>query len=74
MNGKLKRIAFIEIGIFCNIINVFTVTFDKFNMSLLNKMNHCLPFFKCFFFLLQIVLSVVITRTIRLKSLIEKQT
>ncbi len=24
--------------IFCNIINVFTVTFDQFNASLLNKM------------------------------------
>ncbi len=23
--------------IFCNIINVFTVTFDQFNVSLLNK-------------------------------------
>ncbi len=26
-----------EIKIFCNIINVFTVIFDKFNLSLLNK-------------------------------------
>ncbi len=26
-----------EIEIFCNIISVFTVTFDQFNASLLNK-------------------------------------
>jgi len=27
----------LEIEIFCNIINVFTVTFDQFNVSLMNK-------------------------------------
>ncbi len=26
-----------EIEIFCNVINVFTITFDQFNASLLNK-------------------------------------
>ncbi len=26
-----------EIEIFCNIINIFTITFDQFNMSLMNK-------------------------------------
>jgi len=31
-----KKILFNK-EIFCNIINVFTVTFDKFNESLLNK-------------------------------------
>jgi len=35
MNRKLKK-AF-ETEIFCNIINVFTVTFDQFSESLLNK-------------------------------------
>ncbi len=35
MNKKLKRAAFIEI--LCNIINVFTVTFDQFNASLPSK-------------------------------------
>jgi len=29
--------AFIKIEIFCNIINLFTVTFDKFNAYLMNK-------------------------------------
>ncbi len=33
MNKKFKRTAFI----FCNIINVFTITFETFNVSLLNK-------------------------------------
>ncbi len=27
----------VQKNIFCNIINVFTVTFDQFNVSLLNK-------------------------------------
>jgi len=27
----------VEIGLFCNIINVFTVTFDQFNASMMNK-------------------------------------
>ncbi len=36
MNRKLKN-CIIEIEIFCNIINVFTVTSDQFNASLLNK-------------------------------------
>ncbi len=34
---KFKRTAFIKIEVFCDIINVFTVTFDQFNTSLLNK-------------------------------------
>ncbi len=34
-NNKFKRAAFIEI--FCNFINVFTVTFDQFNASFLSK-------------------------------------
>jgi len=37
MNRKFKRTAFIEIELFCNIINVYTVTFDKLNASLLKK-------------------------------------
>jgi len=44
MNGKFKvkkkiyiYIYILEMGIFCNIIDVFTVTFDQFNASLLNK-------------------------------------
>ncbi len=36
LNRKFKRTAF-KIEIFCNIINVFTVTFDQFDASLLNK-------------------------------------
>ncbi len=31
----LKEQHLFEIGIFCTIINVFTVTFDEFNASLL---------------------------------------
>jgi len=34
---KIKLIKKIEIGIFCNFIKVFTLTFDQFNASLLNK-------------------------------------
>ncbi len=37
MNRKFKRTALFEIEIFCNIINIFTITFDQFNMSLMNK-------------------------------------
>ncbi len=33
MNRKFRRTAFI----FCNIINVFIITFDQFKASLLNK-------------------------------------
>ncbi len=33
----LKEQYLFEIYIFCDIINVFTVTFDQFNASLLNK-------------------------------------
>ncbi len=36
-NFKLKRKEIICNIIFCNIINVLTVTFDQFNVSLLNK-------------------------------------
>ncbi len=32
-----KEQLLFEIEIFCNIIHVFTVTFDRFNTSLLNK-------------------------------------
>ncbi len=32
-----KEEHLIKIEIFCNIMNVFTVAFDKFNASLLNK-------------------------------------
>ncbi len=31
-----------KMNIFCNIINIFTVTFDQFNTSLLNKRNNFL--------------------------------
>ncbi len=38
MNRKFNRIAFFfKIEMYCNIINVFIVTFDQFNVSLLNK-------------------------------------
>ncbi len=37
INRKFKRTAFIRNIIFCNIINVCTVTFDQFNAYLLNK-------------------------------------
>ncbi len=40
MNSNVKRTAFIntfETEVFCNIINVITVTFDQFNAFLLNK-------------------------------------
>ncbi len=32
-----KEQRLLEIGIFCNIIKVFNVTFDQFNASLMNK-------------------------------------
>ncbi len=38
---KLKRTAF-KIEIFCNIMKALTVTFDKFNATLLNKSINCL--------------------------------
>ncbi len=41
MNIKFKRLF--EIEIFCNIINVFTVTFDQLNASFLFKL---ISFFK----------------------------
>jgi len=34
---KFKERDLFEIEIFCNIIHIFTVTFDQFNASLLNK-------------------------------------
>ncbi len=37
MNRKFKRTALFEIEIFCNIINVFTVSLDQFDAFLLNK-------------------------------------
>ncbi len=36
MNGKLKK-TFFQLLHFCIDINVFTVTFDQFNVPLLNK-------------------------------------
>jgi len=36
LDSKIKIAAFM----FCNIINVFTVTFDQINASLLNKSIH----------------------------------
>lgn len=38
LNKKFKRSAFRLFP--CEIINVFTITFDLFNMSLLHKMIH----------------------------------
>ncbi len=35
--GSLKEWLLFKIEIFCNIINVFTLTFYQFNASLLNK-------------------------------------
>ncbi len=37
--SSLKELCIYEIEIFCNIINVFTVTFNQLNVSLLNKLN-----------------------------------
>ncbi len=38
MDRRFKRTALIfEIEIFCNIINVFNVTFDQFNASFTEK-------------------------------------
>ncbi len=36
MNSSKEQHLF-ELKIFCNIINVFTITFDQFNASLLNQ-------------------------------------
>ncbi len=38
MNRKLKEQHLLEMEIFCN-INFFTVTFDQFNATLLEKNN-----------------------------------
>ncbi len=40
MNRKFKEYHLFEVEMVCNIINVFTVTFDQFNASLLNKINN----------------------------------
>ncbi len=37
---EYKQKLLFEVDIFCNILNVFTVTFDQFNASLLNKSLH----------------------------------
>ncbi len=37
LDSQMNRQHLFEIEIFCNIINVFTVTFDQFNASLMNK-------------------------------------
>ncbi len=37
MNKSSKEQHLFETEIFCNIINVFTVIFDQFNASMLNK-------------------------------------
>ncbi len=37
MNRKSREHNVFEIEIFCNIIYLCTVTFDQFNLSLLNK-------------------------------------
>ncbi len=37
INRNFKRRSFIWNRIFCNIIHVFTVTFDQVNVSLMNK-------------------------------------
>ncbi len=39
MNSSKEHNLF-EIEIFCNIINIFTATFDQLNASLLNKIVH----------------------------------
>ncbi len=46
MNRKFKRTAF-AIEIICNIINVFTFNFDKFNASFLNE---CVYIYIYFFY------------------------
>ncbi len=43
MTDSSKKKYLLEIEIFCKIINNFTVTFDQFNVSLVNKSIH---FFK----------------------------
>ncbi len=45
MNRKSRRTAFIEIKIFCNIIIVFSVTFELCNASLLNKIINFILYF-----------------------------
>ncbi len=43
----LKEEHLFEIEIVCEIINVFSATFDQFNASLLNKTNTFFPKNKC---------------------------
>ncbi len=44
LTRKLKEQHLFEMDIFCNIINVFTVTFDKFIVFLQNKSIHLFLF------------------------------
>ncbi len=37
MNRKFKKLHLFEVEIFCNIIDVFTLTFFQMNASLLNE-------------------------------------
>ncbi len=37
MNLKFKEQYLFEIEMFCKMLNIFAVTFDQFNASLLNK-------------------------------------
>ncbi len=48
MNKNILKNVF-EVEIFCNIVNINTVTFDQFNASLLNK--------KIYYFSKKILLS-----------------
>jgi len=44
MNMKFKRTVFIVTNFFCNYLKIYTVTFDQFNASLLNKNINFLQF------------------------------
>ncbi len=46
LTRKLKEQHLFEMDIFCNIINVFTLTFDKFIVFLQNKSINLFIYFK----------------------------
>ncbi len=59
MNRKFNRIAFFfKIEMYCNIINVFIVTFDQFNVSLLNKSIKLVEYILTFAFSIALGVSI----------------
>ncbi len=60
LTEKSKEKHLFEIEIFCHIINVFTVTLDQFDASLINKCVHFFFFILINFWILAYHISTVI--------------